>query len=92
MSSEVMLIVQNNVTVNENDRSFNLNFVGGYLEGKKKLFLSKDHDFMIYSFRVNVDTNDINHTLQLNERGIEVDVGEGEMKYVLQNVRSTKKY
>ena len=39
-----------------------------------------------------MDTNDINHTLQLNERGIEVDVGEGEMKYVLQNVRSTKKY
>ena len=47
---------------------------------------------MIYSFRINVDTNDINHTLQLNERGIEVDVGEGEMKYVLRNVRSTKKY
>ena len=36
MPSEVKLIVQNYVTVNENDGSFNLNFVGGYLEGIKK--------------------------------------------------------
>ena len=91
MSSEVKLIVQNDVTVNENDGSFNLNFAGGYLEGKKKLFLSKDDDFMINSFKVNVDTNDINHTSYLNEGGIEIDVGQGEIKYVLQNVRSTKK-
>ena len=46
---------------------------------------------MINSFRVNVDTNDINHTSYLNEGGIEIDVGQGEIKYVLQNVRSTKK-
>ena len=39
MSSEVKLIVQNHVIVNENDGSFNLNFAGGYLEGKKKLCL-----------------------------------------------------
>ena len=68
MPSEVKLIVQNYVTVNENDGSFRLNFVGGYLEGKKKkLFLSKDDNFMINSFRVNVDTNDINYTSYLNE-------------------------
>ena len=46
---------------------------------------------MINSFKVNVDTNDINHTSYLNEGGIEIDVGQGEIKYVLQNVRSTKK-
>ena len=41
MSSEVKLIVQNDVTVNENDGSFNLNFAGGYLEGKKSCFCPK---------------------------------------------------
>ena len=83
MSSEVKLIVQNNVTVNENDGSFNLSFAVGYQEGKKILLLSKDDDFMINSFRVNVYTNDINHTSYLNERGIEIDVGQGEIKYLL---------
>ena len=38
---------------------------------------------MINSFSVNVDTNDINHTSYLNEAGIEIDVGQGEIKYVL---------
>ena len=46
---------------------------------------------MINSFRVNVDTNDTNHTSYLNEGGIEMDVVQGEIKYVLQNFRSTKK-
>ena len=35
---------------------------------------------MINSFSVNVDTNDINHTSYLNEAGIEIDVGQGEIK------------
>ena len=83
MSSEVKLIVQNDVTVNENDGSFNLSFAVGYREGKKILLLSKDDDLMINSFRVNVYTNYINHTSYLNERGIEIDVGQGEIKYVL---------
>ena len=38
MSGEVKLIKQNDTTVNENDGSFNLNFAGGFLEGKKKAF------------------------------------------------------
>ena len=46
--------------------------------------MSKDDYFMINSFSVNVDTNDINHTSYLNEAGIEIDVGQGEIKYVLQ--------
>ena len=77
MSSEVKLIVQNDVTVNVNDGWFNLNFVGGYQEGKKKLFLSKDDNFMINLFRVNVDTSDINQTSYLNEGGIKKGVGQG---------------
>ena len=36
---------------------------------------------MVNSFRVNVDTNDINHILYLNEGGIEIDVGLGEIEY-----------
>ena len=35
------LIVQNDVTVNENDESFNLNFAVGYLEGRKSCFCLK---------------------------------------------------
>ena len=46
---------------------------------------------MINLFRVDIDTNDINHTSYLNERSIETDVGQGEIKYVLQNVISTEK-
>ena len=49
---------------------------------------------MINSFSVNVDTNDINHTSYLNEAGIEIDVGQGEIKYVLHTKdirRRTKK-
>ena len=77
VSSEVKLIVQNDVTVNVNDGLFNLNFVGGHQEGKKKLFLSKDDNFMINLFRVNVDTSDINQTSYLNEGGIKKGVGQG---------------
>ena len=38
---------------------------------------------MINSFRVNVDTNDINYTSYLNEGGIEIDVGQGEIKDII---------
>ena len=46
---------------------------------------------MINSFSVNVSTNNINHTSYLNEGGIEIDLGQGEVKSVLQNFRNTKK-
>ena len=46
------------------------------------MFLSKDGDFMITSFRVNIDTNDINHNSNLNEGGVKIYVGKGEIKYV----------
>ena len=90
MSTEVKVIIQSDVTVNENDGSFNLNFAGTPAMWKKR-FLSNNDYFMINLFRVNVDTKDINHTLCFNEGGIEIDVSQSEVKYVLQNVRSTKK-
>ena len=45
---------------------------------------------MINSFRVNIDTDDINHTTYNNGDGLQVDLGEGEIKYVLQNVENSR--
>ena len=42
------------------------------------------------SFRVNVDTDDINHTTYNNADGLQVDLGEGEIKYILQNVKNSR--
>ena len=50
MSSEVKLIVQNDVRVEENG-NFTLNFASDYLEGKRELFLSQSDEFFINSFR-----------------------------------------
>ena len=90
MSSEVKLIVQSDVDVNPQNGTFNLNFANGYLEGKKELFLSKNDEYIINSFRVNIDTDDINHTTYNNADGLQVDLGEGEIKYVLQNVENSR--
>ena len=76
--------------MNPQNGTFNLNFANGYLEGKKELFLSKNDEFMINSFRVNTDTDDINHTTYNNADGLQVDLGEGEIKYVLQNVENSR--
>ena len=90
MSNEIKLSVQSDVDVNLQNGIFNLNFTNGYLEGKKELFLSKNDLFMINSFRVNIDTDDINHTTCNNGDGLQVDLGEGEIKYVLQNVENSR--
>ena len=90
MSSEVKLIVQSDVDVSPHGGTFNLNFANGYLEGKKELFLSKNDEYMINSFRVNIDTDDINHTTYNSADGLQVDLGEGEIKYVLQNVENSR--
>ena len=79
MSSEVKLIVQSDVDVNPQNGTFNLNFANGCLEGKKELFLFKNDEFMINSFRVNINTDDINHTTYNNADGLQVDLGEGEI-------------
>ena len=90
MSSEVKSLVQSDVDVNPQNGTFNLNFANGYLEGKKELFLCKNDEFMINSFRVNVDTDDINHTTYNNADGLQVDLGKGEIKYVLQYVENSR--
>ena len=90
MSSEVKLIVQSDVDVSPHGGTFNLNFANGYLEGKKELFLSKNDEFMINSFRVNMYTDNINHTTYNNADGLQVALGEGEIKYILQNVENSR--
>ena len=44
---------------------------------------------MINSFGVNIDTDD-NHATYNNTDGFQVDLGEGEIKYVLENVKNSK--
>ena len=44
---------------------------------------------MINSFGVNIDTDD-NHATYKNADGLQVDLGEGEIKYVLQNVKNSR--
>ena len=90
MSSEVKLIVQRDIDVFPQNGTFNLKFANRYLEGKKELFLSKNNEFMINSFRVYIDSDDINHTTYNNADGLQVDSGEGEIKYVLQNVENSR--
>ena len=46
---------------------------------------------MINSFRINVDTSDLNRTSYVNEEATEIDVSQGEIKYILQNIRRPKK-
>ena len=90
MLSEVKLIVQSDIDVFPQNGTFNSKFANRYLEGKKELFLSKNNEFMINSFRVNIDSDDINHTTYNNADGLQVDSGEGEIKYVLQNVENSR--
>ena len=44
---------------------------------------------MINSFGVNIDTDD-NHATYNNTDGFQVDLREGEIKYVLENVKNSK--
>ena len=90
MSSEVKLTVQNDVRVEENG-NFTLNFASDYLEGKRELFLSQNDNFFINSFRVNVDTNNVNHTrYDQTPSENQIDLTMGELKYVNENVQKSK--
>ena len=76
MSSEVKLTVQNNLEVNKEEESFTLKLATEHPQGRGHLLLSREDEFMINSFRVNIDTSDINHTTY-NEDS-EVDLTQGE--------------
>ena len=90
MSSEVKLIVQNDVRVEENG-NFTLIFASDYLEGKRELFLSQNDQFFTNSFRVNMDTNDVNHTsYDQTPSENQIDLTTGELKYVNENIQKSK--
>ena len=91
MSSEVKLIVQNDVRVEENG-NVTLNFASDYLKSKRELFLSQNHEFFINFFRVNTDTNDVNHTsYDQTPSENQIDLTTGELKYANENVQEAKK-
>ena len=71
MSIEVKFIVQNNLEVG----SFTLKLATEHLQGRGHLFLSREDQFTINSFRVNIDTSDINHTTYNKDN--EVDLTQG---------------
>lgn len=58
MSSEVKLMLQSDIDVNPNSGNFKLNFGDKNIQGKKNFFLSENDQFIINSFKVNIDTQD----------------------------------
>ena len=83
MSSKAKLIVQNSLEVNEEEGSFTLKLATEHPHGWGHLFLSRKDEFMTNSFRVNIDTSDINHTTY--NKDSEVDLPQGGIKYVKEN-------
>ena len=79
MSHEVKLIVQNDLEVNEEEGSFTPTLTTEHPQGRGHLVLSREDEFMINSFLVNIDTSDINRTTYKDS---EVDLTQGEIKYV----------
>ena len=75
MSIKVKLIVQNDLEVNEEEGSFTLELTTEHPQRRGHLFLSREDEFMINSFRVNIDTNDINHTTY--NKDLEVNLTQG---------------
>ena len=58
---------------------------------KENSFYRKTMNFFINSFRVNIDTNDVNHT-SYDQTPLEnqIDLTTGELKYVNENVQKAK--
>ena len=87
MSSEVKLIVQNDLEVNVEEGSFTLKLATDHPQGRGHLLLSREDEFMIISFRVNIDTSDVNHTKY--NKDSEVGLTQGETKYVKENYEAS---
>ena len=87
MPSEVKLIVQNHLEFNEEEGISTLKLVTEHPQRRGYLFLSKEDKFMINSFRVNIDTSDINHTTY--NKDTEVNLTQEELKYVKENYEAS---
>ena len=56
-----------------------------------KVFLSQNHEFFMNSFRVIIDTNDVNHTsYDQTPSQNQIDLTTGELEYVNENVQKSK--
>ena len=92
MPTEVKAIVQSDVVVGKSTGTFNLNFAGEYLDGKRNLFLSKGDEFMINSLCANIDTNDLKWNDYGSDSGSmeQIDLTKSEIKYIHQNLENSK--
>ena len=92
MPTEVKAIVQSDVVVGKSTGTFNLNFAGEYLDGKRNLFLSKGDEFMINSLCANIDTNDLKRNDYGSDSGSieQIDLTKSEIKYIHQNLENSK--
>ena len=88
MSSEVKLIVQNNVTI-DSEGNFKLSFAENGYNGKQELVLSAEDEFFFKSFLVNIDTRDKNQTDYIEENN-EIDLTQGEIKFIKENMEKSK--
>ena len=70
--------MQNALEVNVEEECFTLKLSTEHLQGRGHLFFLREDEFMINSFRVNIDTSDVNHTLY--NKDSEVDLNQGEIK------------
>ena len=85
MSTKVKLIYQSDIEINLNNGNFKLNFGDKNLEGKKKKnFLSENDEFVINSFKVNIDPQGQSQTIYNKERQ-ELDLSQGELKFFSEN-------
>ena len=55
MSSEVKLLYKSDIDINVNSGNFKLNFEDKNWEGKRKIFLSENDEFVINPFKVSID-------------------------------------
>ena len=79
--------MQNDLQVNEEEGSLTLKLATEYPQGRGHLFLSREDEIMINSFRDNIDTSNINHTTY-NKYG-KVGLTQGETKYVKENYEAS---
>ena len=87
MSREVKLIVQNDLKVNVEEGTFTLKLATEHSQGRGHLILSREDEFMINFFRVNIDTSGVNHTTY--NKDSDVDLTQGEIKYVKENYEAS---
>ena len=63
MSSEVKLMMQNNLKIHKNTSNYKLNLGENLNNGRSEIFLSENDKFLINSLNANIDATDDNQTV-----------------------------